>query len=92
MHLNPEDETLYTTQYEEAFMKYGENEYWAKHRQVPVINQGSVPTNNLFPSATTEGCGQSSFDSDDFSSDDDEYVMPHNAAVMAHGRSDSAAR
>jgi hypothetical protein len=28
--INPEDETLYTTQYQEAFMKYVENEYCAK--------------------------------------------------------------
>ena len=30
--INPEDETSYTNQYQEAFLKYVENEYCAKHR------------------------------------------------------------
>ena len=33
MDINPEDETSYTTQYQEAFLKYVENEYCAKRRQ-----------------------------------------------------------
>jgi len=35
MDINPEDETSYTTQYQEAFLRYVENEYCAKHRCVP---------------------------------------------------------
>jgi len=31
MDINPEDVTSYTTQYQEAFLKYVENEYCAKH-------------------------------------------------------------
>jgi hypothetical protein len=31
MDINPEDETSYTTQYQEAFLKYVENIYFAKH-------------------------------------------------------------
>jgi hypothetical protein len=31
MDINPEDETSYTTQYQEAFLKSVENEYCAKH-------------------------------------------------------------
>jgi len=31
MDINPEDETSYTIQYQEAFLKYIENEYCAKH-------------------------------------------------------------
>jgi len=31
MDINPEDETSYTTQYKEAFLKYMKNEYCAKH-------------------------------------------------------------
>jgi len=31
MHINAEDETSYTTPYQEAFLKYVENEYSAKH-------------------------------------------------------------
>jgi hypothetical protein len=36
MDFNPEDETSYTTQYQEAFLKYVETEYCAKHGSVPV--------------------------------------------------------
>jgi hypothetical protein len=32
MDINPEDETSYTAQYQEAFLKYVEKEYCAKHR------------------------------------------------------------
>jgi len=31
LDINPEDETSYTTQYQEAFLKYVENEYCTKH-------------------------------------------------------------
>jgi hypothetical protein len=62
MDINPEDETSYTTQYEEAFLKYVENEYCATHRHVPVINLDTVPSCNLVPSATASGSYQSSFD------------------------------
>jgi len=31
MDINPEDETSYTIQYQEAFLKYVENEYSPKH-------------------------------------------------------------
>jgi len=37
MDINPEDETSYTTQNQEAFLKYVENEYCAKQRRLPVI-------------------------------------------------------
>jgi hypothetical protein len=36
MDIHPEDETSYTTQYKEAFLKYVEMEYWARHRCMPV--------------------------------------------------------
>ena len=31
LDINPEDETFYTSQYQEGFLKYVENEYCAKH-------------------------------------------------------------
>jgi len=55
MDINPEDETSYTTQYQEAFLKYVENEYCAKHRRVLVNILETVSTSNLFPSATASG-------------------------------------
>jgi hypothetical protein len=47
MDINPEDETSYTTQYQEAFLKYVENEYCAKHRRLPVIKSDNTLKNNL---------------------------------------------
>jgi hypothetical protein len=36
MDINPEDKTFYTTQYQEACLKYVENDYCAKHQHVLV--------------------------------------------------------
>jgi hypothetical protein len=72
MDINPEDETSYTTQYQEAFRKYVENEYCAKHRHVTVNKLETVPSSNLVTSATVSGFYQSSFDPYDLSWDDEE--------------------
>jgi len=92
MDINPEDETSYTTQYEEAFLKYVENEYCAKHRCVPVNNHESLPSCNLIPSATASGSCESSFDPYDLSSDDEEYLTPDNVAETTPGQRGRAAR
>jgi hypothetical protein len=68
--MNPEDETSYTTQYQEAFLKYVDNEYCAKHRRVSVNKLETVPSSNLVPSATASESYQSSFDPYDLSNDD----------------------
>jgi len=47
MDINPEDETSYTTQYQEAFLKYVDNEYCAKHRHSPVNKSNNTLNNNL---------------------------------------------
>jgi len=80
MDIDPADETSYTTQYQEAFLKYVENEYCAKDRRGPVNELETVPTSNLVPSATASGPYQSSFDPYDLSSDDEEYLTPNNVA------------
>jgi hypothetical protein len=92
MDINPEDETSYTTQYQQAFLKYVQNECCAKHRHVPVNKLETVPTSNLVPSATASGSYQSSFNPYDLSNDDEEYLTPNNAAETTPGRSDRAAR
>jgi len=92
MDINPEDETSYTTQYQEAFLKYVENEYCTKHRRVPVNKLETVPSSNLVPFATASRSYQSSFDPYDSSSDDGEYLTPNNVAETTPGRSDRAAR
>jgi len=91
MDINPDDEALYTTQYQEAFLKYVENEYCAKHRWLSVNKLERVVNNNPF-STKASGCGQSSFDPYDLSSDDDEYLTPKYVVEMTPERSDPAAR
>jgi len=91
MDINPEDETFYTTQYQQAFLKYVENEYCAKHRRVLVNQLESLPSSNLFPSATASGSCQSSFDPYDLSSNDKEYSTSNNVGETTPGRSDHAA-
>jgi len=59
MDIHPEDETSYTTQDQEAFLKYVENEYCATHRLGPVNKVETVPTSNRFLSATASGSYQS---------------------------------
>jgi len=85
MDINPEDETSYTTQYQEVLLKYVENDYCAKHRRVPVNKLETVPSNNLLPSATASGSYQSSFDPYDLSSNDEEYLTPNNVAETTPG-------
>jgi hypothetical protein len=92
MDINPEDETLYTIQYQEAFMKYVENEYCAKHRRAPVNKLETVRSSNLVPSATASGSYKSSFDPYDLSSDDEEYLTPNNMPETAPGQSNRAAQ
>jgi len=92
IEINPEDETSYTTQYQEAFLRYVENEYCAKHRRVPVNKFETVQNSNFVPTETASGSYQSSVDPYDSSSDDEEYLTPNDVAEMTPGRSDPAAR
>jgi len=91
MDINPEDVTSYTTQYQEAFLTYVENEYCAKHQCGLVNEHESLPRSNLIPSETVLGSCQSSFDPYDLSSDDEEYLTPNNVAETTPGRSYLAA-
>jgi len=92
MDINPEDETLYTTQYQVAFLKYVEIEYCLKHGSVAVNKLESLPSSNPIPSATTSGSCQSSLDPDDLSSVNDEYLPPNNVAGTTPGQCDCAPR
>jgi len=92
MDINPEDETSYTTQYQEAFMKYVENGYCAKHQCVAVNKLESLPSSNLVTSATSSGLCQSSFDPYDSPSNDEEYLTPNSEAETTPGWSNHAVR
>jgi len=91
MDINPEDETSYTTQYQEAFLKYVENEYCARHQHVPVNTLETVPSSNLIPSAMASRSYQSRFDTYDLSSNDEESLMRNNVAETTPRPSDHAA-
>ena len=91
MDINLDNETSYTTHYQEAFLKDVVNKYSAKHQCVPVNKPEKVLSSNLVPSTTASGSGQSSFDPYDLSSDDDDYLKPNNVAETTPGRSDHAA-
>jgi len=73
MDINPEDEISYTTHFQEAFLKYMENEYRIKYWRAPVNKHESLPSSKLVPCATASGSNQSSIDPYDLSSDDEEY-------------------
>jgi len=62
MDINPEEEISCTTQYQEAFLKYVENEYCAKCRRFSVTKHEQLPKNDFIPSAMASQSGQSSFD------------------------------
>jgi len=91
MDINPEDDTSYTTQYQQAFLKYVENKYNAKHWRLPVTKLETIQNNNLGSSAMASRSGQSSYDPYDLSSDDEEYLMPTSVAETTRGWSDLAA-
>jgi hypothetical protein len=91
MDINPEDETSYTSHYQEAFLKYVENEYYAKHRRLPVIKSDKTLNNNLSSFEMASRSGQSSYDPYDLSNDDGKYLIPTNVDETQTGRSDCAA-
>ena len=72
MDINAEDETSYTTHYQEAFLKYVENEYCAKYRRLQVIKSDYTLNNNLSSFEMASRCSQSSYDPYNLSSDDNE--------------------
>jgi hypothetical protein len=51
MDINPEDETLYTTQYLEVSLKYVESEYNPRQEQLVVIKPERITSNNPFNAA-----------------------------------------
>jgi hypothetical protein len=85
MDTNPQEETSYTTHYQEAFLKYVENEYCEKHRRLPVTKPENTPNKNLSSFKMASRSGQPSYDRHDLSSDKDEYLMPNNVAETTPG-------
>jgi len=82
---------IYTTQYQEAFMKAVKNKYCTKHRWLSVTKHEKLRSNDFISSAMTSQSGQSSFHPYGLSSDDEEYLTPKNVAEMTPGRSNRVA-
>jgi len=57
-----------------------------------VTKHDKLQSNDFIHSATPSQSGQSSFDPDDLSSSDEEYLTPENLAETTTGRCDRAAR
>jgi hypothetical protein len=51
MDINRQDETSYTIQYQEAILKYVENQYCAKYRRLPVNKLQSLLSSNQISTA-----------------------------------------
>jgi len=68
-----------------------ENQYFAKHRCLPVNKLQTVLGSHHLLTATASGSDQSFLDPYDLSSDDVEYLMPDNAAETPPGQSDRTA-
>jgi len=90
-NIHCEDETSYTTQYQVAILKYVDIEHIAKHSRVQVMKSENVLRNNLFPSLTAPGSGQTSLDLYDLSRYNKEYLSHNNVAVTTPGQNDCAA-
>jgi len=86
-----EDETSYTTQYQQAVLKNVENEYCPNHRCVPVNQPETIPSSYLVPSTLASESGESSIDPYRLSCDNNEYLPPHNLVIMTPGQSNCAA-
>jgi len=91
MDIHSEDKTSYTTQYQEAFLKYVESEYCAKQWGEPVNKHKSLPGINLIPLGTVLESCQSFFDPYDLCSDYDEYLTPNNLSETTPAWSERAA-
>jgi len=76
ININPEDETSYTTQYQDMFLKYVDNEYCTKYSQLSVSEPERILRNNLFPTALASVSGQSTYDRYDLATDGAEYWRP----------------
>ena len=84
MDIYPDDETSYTTQYQEAFLQYMGNEYCAIYQPLSLSQPEMVPSNNLFFSTTVFGSGLSSIHPNDLSSGDKRIL---NASQCVHNNS-----
>jgi predicted AAA+ superfamily ATPase len=92
MDINSDKVTSYTSQYQEAFLKYVEHKYWANHRRAPVTRPESILNNTLLFSDMTSSSGQLSYNRYYLTGDDNEDSIPNNVVEYVLRPSDHAAR
>jgi hypothetical protein len=63
-----------TSQYQEVCLNYVEFDEYEKSRQLCVIKPGSIPCSNLFTSVMESASKQSSYEANNISSNDEEYI------------------
>jgi len=80
LHINLENKTTYSIHYEEAFLKYVQNENCAKQPRLPITQPESILPNNLFSPLIASGSSQSSYDLYDLSDSDEKYLIHKNGA------------
>jgi hypothetical protein len=77
MDINSEDQTSYSTQYQEAMLKYVENEYCAKHQHVMFNQLESLPRSISDLNSTASKSCQTSFDPYNLNHYNEEYLTPN---------------
>jgi len=92
MDINPGNNTYSIAQFKEAYLYYVENEYFAEHRRVLVINLKNFPNNNLVSFAILHESGQCSCDIYNLSCDNEEYQIPNNVGAKTPRQNDRAVR
>jgi len=90
MALNPEDESSYSTQHQEAFLKFVQNKYSAKYQQLSIINTEKVPHSDDVHFTMESEWDQLLFEQYHSSCNDEEYFIPKCVAEMTSGWSDHA--
>jgi hypothetical protein len=74
---NAKDKSSCSPQYHVLFLKFGENQYSAKRRCLPVSKADIILSNYHFPSTPASVSGQGSSDPHDLSSDDADTSHPN---------------
>jgi hypothetical protein len=88
--IDTEDESDCTNQYQQPFLQYEENKYFARYRPLLVTKSEKIPNNHVVSPTPASRSGQSSCDPYDMPSNGEDCGMSRNVAVTTPGRSDHA--
>lgn len=91
MDIYPVEETCNIIKYQQAFLKYVENKYGAKHEPLPVIKPKYILLDNFFFCTKVAKSGVSSHNLYDLSSNDEGCLVTENVANTTPGQTNHAA-